>query len=1054
MERDNSVSRSITSMRQKFFSRCMLLYGIFCLSYPVQAAGDSAVLREKRTSLAKSFVTRLKDKFSAPAHELLINSPSSEELALSQIDDGEALLFRPRSEGYTIDYNIYSIKQSSDFYFLLSDFMEGLSFPVIVDNDQQKATGWYLREDWPFILDINQGIVQAQGREFPLSPEDYRIETDGVYVAGRSIETWLGIKLTYDPAQQYLLIDSPYSLPAVAQLKRRDRVGHKNIDYVAQLPRQEFGYDVLNMGVADLSLRTNYNRDGQSKRASHYNQADLAINGELLGHTALLGVGMDDVEGINTVTARLYKQSDRAELLGPLKARSYSIGDTGTVDVPLTGQSSQELGARVSSNPLSAINYQDTRISGNAMPGWDVELYRGDALIDTQAVDPTGRYEFNNVQLYAGDNEFDVYFYGYQGEVKKESINIPLTVEVLQAQGNTYDVSATMNDRSLYRREQSLDADEGSPRLAGKYNFFVGNALAYVGLHTQQEQEEQKAYLGAGTTNIWKGFVFDTNLAADEQGEAAARLGIRKNIHDWNMALSTKLQTDQFSAGTDTSNPSVFQTQASIQKNYRPIIGTSGSVSATAQYEEYADGGSNKASTFGIGQGFNNISFSNALSYNEFAPATGQSEDRLYNDLTARMRLTNDLTFRGGATYRIRPDSHMDRYYASLNYRPNNKFNIDTEVEHEPETSMTEAELRANYTHDRFRLSPYVRTNTDRDFVAGLNLSTSLLNVPDSSPVISSDRLIGQGALSAFVFLDVNGTGIFDEGDEPLPDVVVESVNSRSRETTGEDGYALLKRLSVTIPTDIHIDNTSMPDPFMISVNKGRSILPREGRIFEMQFPVQFSGEVDGTVFIEGPSESRQATRSVSLSLVPVDSANSEIVTTKAAQDGFYLFSQVPPGQYFLTVSAQDAKTLKAARPKPRILTFTHEGTTIYAQDILLQKGQYDIGFDVVAAGFFPDLQNAEPEYFIQTGKEKTSGILQALYNMRMKDVVSRAVAGLQPYTRGQDDESGGLYYRVGAGGLDAAYGRCQILADQKLPCRVVVVPASSGAHPVEQASL
>lgn len=1053
MERDNSVSRSITSMRQKFFSRCILLYGIFCLSYPVQAA-DNPTLQDKRASLAKNFVSRLKDKLSIPTHTSPANSLSSNDLALSQIKEGETLLFRPRSEGYTIDYNIYAIKQSSDFYFLLSDFMEGLNFPVIVDNEQKKATGWYLREDWPFILDIKQGIVQAQGREFPLSSEDYRIEADGIYVAGHSIEAWLGIKLTYDPAQQYLLIDSPYPLPAVAQLKRRDRVGYKNADNIAQLPRQEFGYDVLNMGVADLSLRTNYNRDGQSKRTSNFNQADLVVNGELLGHTALLGVGADDTEGINTVTARLYKQSDRAELLGPLKARSYAFGDTGTVDVPLTGFSSQELGSRVSSNPLSAINYQDTRISGNAMPGWDVELYRGDALIDTQTVDPTGRYEFNNVQLYAGDNQFDVYFYGYQGEVKKESINIPLTVEILQAQGDTYDVSATMNERSFYRREKSLDVDEGTPRLAGKYNFFVGNALAYAGLHVQQEQGEQKSYLGAGTTNIWKGFVFDTNFAADEQGEAAARFGIRKNINDWNMAFATKLQTDQFSAGTDTDNPSVFQTQASVQKNYRPLIGTSGSISLDSQYEEYADGATNKTGGFGVGQGFERVSFSNSLSYNEFTPAFGQSEDRLYNDLTARMRLTNDLTFRGGATYRIRPHSRMDRYFASLNYRPNNKFNLDTEIEYEPDTRMAEAELRANYTHDRFRLSPYVRTNSDRDFVTGVNLSTSLLNVPDSSPLITSDRLIGQGSLSAFVFLDVNGTGIFDEGDEPLQEVVVESLNSRSREATGEDGYALLKRLPVTIPTDIHVDNTTLPDPFMISVNKGRSILPREGRIFEMQFPVQFSGEVDGTTFITDLSGSRQAMRSVSVSLVPMDAAHNEVMTSKAAQDGFYLFSQVPPGQYFLTVSAQDAKTLKAARPKPRILTFTHEGTTIYAQDILLQKGQYDIGFDVVAAGFFPDLQNAEPEYFIQTGKEKTSGILQALYNMRMKDVVSRAVAGLQPYTRGQDDESGGLYYRVGAGGLDAAYGRCQILADQKLPCRVVVVPASSGAHPVEQASL
>jgi hypothetical protein len=1059
MERDNSVSRSITSMRQKFFSRCMLLYGIFCLSYPTQAAVDGADSHDKRAALARSFVEKLKGKLGGN-DSAVSAAPDSSRVApaadvMTQIPEGADMLFRPKVDKYTLDDDIFAIKGTDDFYFSLADLVAAFDFPITVSDDQKTASGWFVQEAWPFSIDVNTAKASARGQDYNLTEQDYRIEAGELMIAGRLIEQMLGMTYEYDLSQQYIKVSAGYVLPSIAKLKRRDRKSASHSDNVAVLPRRDYQYDWAGMSSADLSVRSNYRRSGESGESSLSNTGTLGLNGQILKNDARIFMNADDEYGLNSVSAMLSRQSDRAELLGPLKARSYSFGDTSTTDLPLTGYSSQELGARISSNPLTYVNYQDTRISGNAVPGWDVELYRENSLIDTQVVDETGRFEFEKVQLYAGDNNFDIYFYGYQGEVRKESLSIPLTAETLTAQNGTYDISASLRDTQTYRRFDSNDEDADTPHLAGRYNFFVGDALAYAGFRGWQEEGDAKLYLGTGFTNIWNGYVFDTNYAVDEQAEMGLRLGIRKNIDDWNLAWTNLFQTDQFTQGTGADNPVTFQTMASAYRSYTPLIGTTGNISLSADYRQNADGGEGQSASFGLGQGFSGVSLSNNLRYDETSPADGDTSENLMNEFSGRVRLNRYVTTRAGLTYEVKPESRMDRYFATVNYTPKQELSFDLEVEHEPDVDHTEGELRANYRHDKFRLSPFVRVDSDRDVAAGFNVSTSLINQPQGGmPYITGQRVAGDGLLSAHVFLDVNGNEVFDEGDEPLSDVIVESVNSKAREKTKDDGYVMLSRLATNLLTDIRLDAATLPDPFMVPVNRGSSILPRAGKVYEMDFPVQFAGELDGTIATLDIKGEQKLSKFVNLSLVPLDPARGQPQTTKAAQDGFYLFSQVPPGQYFLTVSAQDAKTLKAARPKPRILTFTHEGTTIYAQDILLQKGQYDIGFDVVAAGFFPDLQNAEPEYFIQTGKEKTSGILQALYNMRMKDVVSRAVAGLQPYTRGQDDESGGLYYRVGAGGLDAAYGRCQILADQKLPCRVVVVPASSGAHPVEQASL
>src|SRR5690606_4301950 len=139
----------------------------------------------------------------------------------------------------------------------------------------------------------------------------------------------------------------------------------------------------------------------------------------------------------------------------------------------------------------------------------------------------------------------------------------------------------------------------------------------------------------------------------------------------------------------------------------------------------------------------------------------------------------------------------------------------------------------------------------------------------DHVPFMTSDRLGGKGFVTAHVFLDVNGHMVFDEGDEALPDIVVESVNSSERQKTRDDGHVMLTKLPVNLPTDIRVDQSTLPDPFMVSVNRGRSVLPRVGEIYEMQFPVQFAGEVDGTIALENEAGASNVAKFVSVTLLP-----------------------------------------------------------------------------------------------------------------------------------------------------------------------------------------
>lgn len=1037
--------------------------GVFAAETPNQDPNQETnqianqMTNQGRLDLARSFVARLKGKM-VPSSQIATPATPEEDAAarrmaaLSTIPVGEEMQFRPRAGRYLLDDNIYAIKGEDDFYLSLYDLVASLGFAIRVDDAGGTASGWFLREDWPFTLDLAAGTLQARGQDFPLTPErDYRVVDDEIFVAGRSAEEWLQMEFIFDPSQQYVEVKSDYPLPAIARLERQKRRGSGvQGDNIARNPRQDFDYDMLSLSAADIAVRSNYFRPGDSNRdPTLYNRTDVALAGQLLKHDAYSFFNIDDRDGLNAIALRLSRDSDEATLLGPLRARSYSIGDIGTVNTPLTGYASQELGFYVGNNPLGSLNFQNTRISGNGLPGWDVELYRGNTLLEIQTIDETGRYEFSEVQLYAGDNEFEVYFYGNQGEVRRERLNIPLNAATLATAGNSYEASFSLTDKQTYRRMEADDPDLGTAHLAGQYNFYVGDALAYVGMRARQEEGTQKFYTAAGLTAVAGGFVLDAGVAVDEQGSTIARAGARRNINDWRLSLSGQVRDEDYKPSGSTGG--TLDVTAAINRSFDPIIGQGGNFSATAQYSEFGDELTRHSYSASIGQGIGPVSFSLSSQYDETQNhTTSITDERLTTTLSARGRITPRLSVRGSATHRARPDNRMERYVAEISYRHSNKTNADLSFRHQPEQKRSEAELRLNHTHDKFRISPFLRLNSDNDFAAGINVTTTLVNLPgESLPLMTSQRVATQGMVSALVFLDKNGNRVFDDGDEVLPDVVVESLNSRRRATTGDGGYALLDRLSTAIATDLRVDRSSLPDPFMIVVGRDVSVLPRMGKIYEMAFPVQFAGELDGTVYLRDGSGVSGAAKFVEAILIPArpdDENKGTTLRARAAQDGFFLFDSIPPGDYYLSASAVDAAALKSARSIPERISIDHTGTVLYAHDLTLHKGLRDIGFDVMkkdeAAALREQAGLSSPGeiFLIRSGDEKASGILQKLHALRGRGVVESALAGLPVIEAALKDGTPVIWHR--AAGIEDAWQRCDIIATRNLPCHIDVLPA------------
>jgi hypothetical protein len=190
------------------------------------------------------------------------------------------------------------------------------------------------------------------------------------------------------------------------------------------------------------------------------------------------------------------------------------------------------------------------------------------------------------------------------------------------------------------------------------------------------------------------------------------------------------------------------------------------------------------------------------------------------------------------------------------------------------------------------------------------------------------------GGVSARVFLDKNLNGVFDEGDELIQGAAF-TVNGGTRPIrTDARGIAYLPRLPVDQNVDIGLDPTSLEDPQWSAQTQGVRIVPRPGKITQVDFPVIMTAEIDGTVYFLNRQHSARGLGDIELELVD---ANGKVVSrTKSASDGYYVVASVPPGNYVLRVPRGQLKALGLIDTGMRVVTISPDGAFVNGVDFVV----------------------------------------------------------------------------------------------------------------------
>ena len=322
---------------------------------------------------------------------------------------------------------------------------------------------------------------------------------------------------------------------------------------------------------------------------------------------------------------------------------------------------------------------------------------------------------------------------------------------------------------------------------------------------------------------------------------------------------------------------------------------------------------------------YKSLVLTTALDYSTTGGA-GVADETLSAKVNARGFWRGNL-LQLGTTYDIMPENQLQDISAGLRRTIRPDLSVETEIAHNVVSGANEAEVSADWRTGRAVVGPRVQASSEGSLFAGVTVSFSNINEPFADDYrMLGQSLNGTGGVSARIFLDANGDGLYTEGEELLPEVEVRALQAHRNAFSGEDGIAFMPDLPESVLTDIAPMAESFPDPFYISLFEGVSVRPRRGVMSKVDFPVVVGGEMDGQVDYVDKDGIHSAARRLNIQLIAPDGRVEQSAYT--APDGYYAISGVRPGVYYINADVTEYDT--GGYTLPRLIEFRADGSVFF----------------------------------------------------------------------------------------------------------------------------
>jgi hypothetical protein len=805
--------------------------------------------------------------------------------AQNESDDEEISLLLNIQQLGTIE--IPAVIRGREVYLPVTALFDILKIKNTPARSFDSVSGFFISPVATYLVDIKKHTIKYLGKVFELEPNDFvRTETD-LYLKIKYFGEIFGLNCQFKFRSLTVDLTTLLELPVIREMKLEQIRSNMNRLKGAIMPDTVIrrGYPAFHFGMIDWSVIGTQEIKGGTETRTTVGLGGLIAGGEanvLLNYST----GEPFTERQQNYSWR-YANNDNCFLRQAIAGKINSQA-TSTIFNPVVG-------VQLTNIPTTCRrSFGSYSLADFTKPGWTVELYINNVLINYIKADASGFYKFE-VPLFYGNTEVRLKFYGPYGEEKSSEKTINIPFNFLPVKDLEYTICGGIVEDASGNRFARANVNYG---LCSKLT--IGGGVEY---------------LSSITSGIMPFAGFSLRLVSSLLVTTEFTYGVR-----WKSILSYRHPSN---LQIDLSYIKYAPGQTAINYNYleerKAILSYPLSVRKFSSYfrltidqiilpvSQYT------TAEFMFSGGFFGVNTNITTYALLFAPGI----PNIYSNLSLGIRLPKRFALNTQVQYNYNLD-RMISFKCVIEKQIFRNGTVNANYERNILSNITNTQFGFRYDFSFARTGFLLQQSNNS--ITLMESASGGLALDANTSYFSANNVnnVGRGGIVIVPYLDYNGNGRHDK-DEPKVSGLEITMTGGRIEYNKKDSTIRVFNLEPYINYNVELNRNSLDNISWKIRNQhiSVSIEPNQFRLIEV--PVAVVGEVTGMVYLKGNIEQKGQGR-VILMFYRIDSVL--IAKTMTEPDGYFSYLGLSPGSYFATIDPKQLLKLNM-KASPASIPFT-----------------------------------------------------------------------------------------------------------------------------------
>ncbi len=772
---------------------------------------------------------------------------------------------------------VEAVIKGKELYLAITDLFDFLKIRNIPSPDLESVSGFFINPDNEYLIDRSNNRINYEGKTTDLSPGDLIRTESNLYLKSSYFGDIFGFDCIFNFRSLSVDLETNLELPLIREMRQEEirknlnRIKTGEIEADTVIGRT---YPWFKFGMADWSAIATEQINGTG-----YARLNLTLGAMIAGGELKTSLNYDSRQPFTEKQQYYlwrYVNNDQ-KLLRQVKAGKIPTYSHSTIYNPV-------IGVQLTNTPTTyRRSFGTYTLTDRTEPGWIVELYVNNVLVDYVEADASGFFKFE-VPLVYGNTIVTLKFYGPWGEEqsREQNINIPFNylppgiLEYTLSGGIVEDESASKFGRAdiNYGLSKRITIGAGLEYLSsvssGPFIPYVNSSVRITNnfLLTGEYVHNVKAG-GALTFRLPSNLQFDLKYIKYDKEQEAINYNY---LEERKATISLPLRIGNFSS---YNRVTVNQLVLPLSKYITGEWLFSGSVA----------GVSTNLTTY-------------AIFIDEVDPY-------VYSNLSLAFRLPWRLTIMPQAQYgytqnkilsaKLKIEKHLlDHAFLNLSFEKDFRSNINmAELGLRYNFSFAQTGASARYSQGTTSLVQYARGSL-------INDGKSRYRRADNRPQV------GKGGIIIKPFLDYNANGKRDPGEDGVPGLNLRSNGGRVDKSENDTIIAIFG-LEPYTSCFIELDPNSFYNIAWRLPYETLSVKVDPNIMKNIDIPVTVVGEADGFVKIDRDGDVRGLGRVI---VKFFNENNINIANALSEPDGYYSYFGLKPGKYYVMVDTAQLTNL------------------------------------------------------------------------------------------------------------------------------------------------